>query len=439
MRREILLIGCLLLFGSPTRAQDRATRVNKDREQIEASGFWIYNDVPRGSAEAKKTGKPMLVVFRCIPCEACAQLDEQVVERDPIVRTLLDRFVCVRVVHANGLDLNRFQYDFDQSWAAFLMNADGTIYGRYGTRSHQQKSEDDVSLEGFGKALEAALTLHSEHPKYQQALAGKQGKPLEFKAPEEYPSLKGRFGPQIQYGPKVVQSCIHCHQLGEAQRLVYRNAGKPIPEHLLYPYPNPKVLGLILDPKEMATVSRVTPGSSAAKDGFKAGDALLTLAGQPLLSIADIQWLLHHAGATGTLKAEVRRAGKTVPLTLTLAPGWRQRDDISWRATSWDLRRMVTGGLVLEEMPAEERQKAGLSETALALRVKYVGAWGAHAAAKQAGFQKGDVLVTVNGKSERQTESDLLASLVRQTKPGDKLPVSVLREGKKLELVLPMQ
>ena len=30
-------------------------------------GTWIYDDVSAGYAEAKKTGKPLLVVIRCVP------------------------------------------------------------------------------------------------------------------------------------------------------------------------------------------------------------------------------------------------------------------------------------------------------------------------------------------------------------------------------------
>src|SRR5262249_1722148 len=138
-----------LALVSPASAQDRATKVKNDRARVEEAGFWIYNDLPRGIEQAQQTKKPILVVFRCIPCEACAQLDEQVVERDPAVRELLEKFVCVRIVHANGMDLSQFQFDYDQSWAAFFLNPDMTIYGRYGTRSHRTESDDDVSLEGF--------------------------------------------------------------------------------------------------------------------------------------------------------------------------------------------------------------------------------------------------------------------------------------------------
>ena len=72
------------------------------------------------------------------------------------------------------MDLQLFQFDYDQSFAAFIMNGDKTIYGRYGTRSHQTESEDDVSLEGFAAALEAGLEIHAGYPGNKSQLAGKQ-------------------------------------------------------------------------------------------------------------------------------------------------------------------------------------------------------------------------------------------------------------------------
>ena len=92
---------------------------------------------------------------------------------------------------------------------------------------------------------------------------------------------------------------MHCHQIREAERLVYRTAREPIPDEVLFPYPDPDVLGLKMDPKEMATVGRVAPGSLAGRAGLRPGDEIVTLAGQPLLSIADLQWVLHNAPADG--------------------------------------------------------------------------------------------------------------------------------------------
>ena len=100
---------------------------------------------------------------------------------------------------------------------------------------------------------------------------------------------------------------------------------------------------------------------------------------------------------------------------------------------------MVTGGLLLEDLSAEERTKAGIGEDAMALVVKHVGEYGAHAVAKKAGFQKGDVVVAVDGRKDALTESGLLAWLAEKTKPGDRVPVTVLRGGKRIDLTLPMQ
>jgi hypothetical protein len=423
----------------PLEAQDRKAKVLNDKAEVEADGYWIYNDLPRGLAEAQKTGKPLLVVFRCLPCEACAQLDADVVERDPLVRLLLDQFVCVRIVHANGLDLSLFDFDYDQSLAAFFMNADKTIYGRYGTRSHQTESDQDVSLEGFAAALEAALELHRNYPANRAALAAKRGQPQEFPLPEEAPAWKGKFASKLDYEGKVVQSCLHCHQVGEAKRLFYRAEGKAIPDKVLFPYPNPKVLGLVMNPKAAANVREVLPGSPAEQAGFKSGDRLLELAGQPLVSTADIQWVLHNAQDEAALSAVVSRGGQKLTLELPLPSGWRRRGDISWRATSWDLRRMATGGILLEDLSDQERKAAGLDAGQLALRAKHVGEYGDHAAAKRAGFQKGDILVAVGDYKGRMSETDLLTALINDHRPGDKLETTVLRDGQRMTLQLPVQ
>lgn len=434
------LIYTVITFAATiTFAQDRATKVRNDREKVEGEGFWIYNDLARGFELAKETDRPLAVVIRCIPCEACAQLDAQVVSRDAAVQKLLDKFVCVRIVNANGLDLSLFQYDYDQSFAAFFLNADQTIYGRYGTRSHETESKQDVSVEGFAQALAGALKLHENYVANKAALAAKRGPEPDFDVPEEIPSLKGKYGPRIDYEGQVVKSCIHCHQVGEAMRLVYRANGKPLPEKLLYPYPLPKVLGLIMDPKHKAKVLYVESGSSAEHDGFRTGDEITTLSGQPLLSIADIQWVLHNADDASELSAEVLRKGNRQPMKLSLPRGWRQRGDISWRVGSWDLRRMTTGGMRLDDLSLEDRQQLGLTDDVLALRARHVGEYGAHAAAKNAGFLKGDVFVEIDGSDARLTESQLMASLVNTKRPGDRVEVVVLRDGQRMTFKLPMQ
>lgn len=436
--RFAVIVGWLLPWAV-CDAQERELKVRGDKKRVEGDGYWIYNDLPSGVERAKESKKPLLVVFRCVPCEACVQLDEQVVERDPGVRELLDKFVCVRIVHANGMDLSQFQFDYDQSWAAFFLNADMTIYGRYGTRSHQTESKDDVSLEGLSKALSGALELHTQFPKNKDTLAAKRGPTSEIKVPEQFPSFKGKYGAKLDYEGKVVQSCIHCHQVGEALRLMARSAEKPISDRVLYPYPNPKALGLILDPKEKAKVKQIAAGSSVESDGFRVGDEIMSLAGQPLLSIADVQWVLHHAGETDKLAAEVLRDGQKRSLTLTLVKGWRQLDDISWRATSWDLRRMTLGGLRLESLSDDLRRELKLPSDQLALLVKHVGQYNEHAVAKRAGFLKDDILIAVDGDRSPLTESGLIAKLLKTKHSSDRITVTVLRGSQRLELAFAQQ
>ena len=134
--------------------KNREEKLKDDRARVTAAGFWIYDDYDAARKEAQRTDKPMIVALRCIPCEHCVKLDEELVETDPRLQPLLDRFVRVRLIRTNGLDLSTFQFDTDQSSAVFLLRADGTIYGRYGTRSASQDDGDGTSVPGLACALE---------------------------------------------------------------------------------------------------------------------------------------------------------------------------------------------------------------------------------------------------------------------------------------------
>jgi hypothetical protein len=425
------------LFAAPP--VDRDTKVRNDRAEVTESGFWIYDDLDKGLALAKQTGKPLLVVVRCIPCDSCEGFDARVVDRDPEIGDLLNKFVCLRIVKGNGLDLSLFQFDYDLSFAAFFMNADKTIYGRFGTRTKGEDKASEITIEGFRKALATALDWHAQYPLNKAGFAAKTGPQARFKTPEEYPSLKVKYTSELDYEGKVAQSCIHCHQVRDAHRRVLREANEPLPEEVLYPFPMPDVVGLKLNPSELATVKEVAADSQAAKAGFKAGDKILSLAGQPMLSIADVQWVLQSSQAPAKLVAKIERAGQPRELTLELAQHWRRADDISWRPTSWELRRMATGGLKLDPLDAETRQKLGLANDKLALHVKHVGQYGEHAAAKNAGFLKDDILVRFDGSDTPLTETDIFRIGMNEHRRGDKIPVTVLRSGKEVQLKMPLQ
>jgi hypothetical protein len=427
----------MVLLPPLAAAQDRDTKVRNDRQAFKPSDDWIYNDLDAGIEAARESGKPLMVVFRCIPCEACQEFDDDVARRDPIIRDLLDRFVCVRIVQANDIDLTRFQFDFDQSFAVILMNPDSTIYGRFGTRSDRPETED-ISLSGLRKAMEAALQMHEDFPALKASLAGKQARQARYANPREYPSLAGRYDTRLDYAGEVARSCMHCHQVREAERLVFRTAGEPIPDAVLYPYPDPAVLGLKLEPTEIATIEALAADSIADRAGLRVGDAITALDGQPLLSIADLQWVLHNTPDAAQLPAQILRDGQAIDLTLDLPEGWR-RGDISWRVTTWELRRMALGGMVLDDLSDADRSAAGLPLDSLALRVRRVGEYGEHATAKRSGLRAGDIITSFNGLTHRLSESSLLAHTLRHSRPGDSAPLTLLRDGQQLQLTLPLQ
>lgn len=415
-------------------AEDRATRVRNDRTDILAGGHWIYNDLTRGFAEARAASKPLLVVLRCIPCEACRGFDEEVASVDSRVQRLLDRFVRVRIPQSNGLDLSLFQFDYDLSFYAFFLNADRTIYGRFGSRSTQKDKTGEVSIDAFREAMLAVLKLHDEYSEVKDSLQAKTGPVPLYKTPEEYPALKGRYEATLDYEGAVVQGCIHCHQIRDSERLIYRSAGKPIPDKVLHPWPLPEVFGMYLDPRARARISRVDQGSVAQRAGFRGGDELVALQGQPLVSIADVEWVLHHAGEKGRLAVRVRRGDEELSLDIPLGPGWRKGSDISWRVTTWELRRMGTGGMLLEDLPAEDRRRAGIAPDRLALFVKHVGQYGEHATAKKAGVKQGDTIVAVDGQTDHMRETDFISYAVQKKMPGDWLELTVLRDGERKRL-----
>ena len=75
----------------------------------------------------------------------------------------------------------------------------------------------------------------------------------------------------------------------------------------------------------------------------------------------------------------------------------------------------------------------------MALFVKAVGQYNKHAAAKNAGFQKEDVLVELDGLSARMTEGELMGRLLQKHQAGEKVKATVLRGSQRVELMLPMQ
>jgi hypothetical protein len=448
LKRRMRMVACILLSSSLffldhqafAQSNRREAKVRADRARVEAEGFWIYNQLELGWELAKKQELPLLVVLRCIPCEECVKLDDDLVDNHPALRPLLEQFVRVRVVSTNGLDLNRFQFDTDQSFAVFLFHPNGTLLGRYGTRSDQKEWSQDVSISGLRAALERALDWHRNFDTVASSLQGKQGKAVEVLSPELYPSLRGKYGAALDQEGSLVKSCIHCHQIGDAQKAMAFELHGTLPEPTLFPFPHPKIFGLIIDPATCGTVLRTEKDSPAERAGLLAGDEILQADGQAILSLADLQWVLHHrSGDAQSVPLIVHRSNSRLEITLHLEDGWKRRGDLSWRASTWELRRRALGGLHLVSVDEETRRAQSIPPGHLALRVRHVGQFAPHDVAKRSGFLEDDILVTWDGIDQDLRETDLIARTLQLPPDRRSISVEVQREMKRMQLELPIQ
>ncbi len=59
-----IALATLAILLAPAQDKDQLRRELRDTD---LEGAWIYDDLESGYAEARKLGKPMLVVFRCVP------------------------------------------------------------------------------------------------------------------------------------------------------------------------------------------------------------------------------------------------------------------------------------------------------------------------------------------------------------------------------------
>jgi serine protease Do len=387
----------ILLFTATAFAQ---------RPNVKAAG-WL-TDYAAAKAEAKRTGKPLFVVFRCEPCTDFAKFDARVTRLEKPLDEIADQFVRVRLARITGVDLSLFEFDCDLSWAGFFMNADEVVYGRYGGRD---ATSDDgrLSIVGLRYAMQKALDRH----KATVEKPDERGKPI---LAENLKWPKARRG----------NDCIHCHQINEARRAEAKAAGTWTREDL-WGYPLPENIGLTMYVDRGNLVRSVAADSAAAKIGFKADDVVSKLNGYPVASIADIQYSLHKSPQSGSIPIEWQRDGKSMSGKLEVALGWR-KTDAAWRTSMFDLMpTLPVGG---SDLSAEAKKALGLSETQAAFQQdKFV-----HSTLKAVGLKSGDVVVGMDGKKANGTMDDFLAFVRREYLVGDTVTLNVLRDGKPVEV-----
>ena len=72
---------------------------------------------------------------------------------------LLGEFVPLRILNMSGVDLDFFRFDYDLTFAVLMMDAEGGVYSRFGSRD-SKSPEDRMSIPGLKTAMRAVLALH---------------------------------------------------------------------------------------------------------------------------------------------------------------------------------------------------------------------------------------------------------------------------------------
>jgi len=329
----------------------------------------------------------------------------------------------VRMTNMRGVDLRLFDFDYDLTWAAFFMNAQGGIYGRYGGRN-EGEAEAHLSLAGLKYAMQRALEAHRRHPRRPAELV-----PLPSHEPDRPEQF--RAAQRLKQG-----DCIHCHQVYDFRREAFEGDWR---KERVWVYPPPENLGLIMEVDQGDLVEQVVPGSPAAEAGLQSQDRLLWVkpgeGAEPMsiASYADLQYALHRTPADAQhVLVAWQRDGRELQGKLPLKEGWR-KSDISWRGSMWGIapRASVWG----PDLSAEQKATLGLAPSRLAFRQgDYV-----PPQAAAAGVRAGDIVLGINGLELEMTMLQFNAYIRLNYEVGDTVTLNVIRDGKRLDVPLKLQ
>lgn len=332
-------------------------------------------------------------------------------------------YVAVRVTDLRDLDVAAIRFDFDLTFAALLMNADGTIYHRFGGRG-AAGADQYLGLQALAQVLRDTVEEHKAYDRAPSPPAA--SKPLRA---IDLPVLKQK----IDGGQRV--DCMHCHMVNDAE---VRDAmqQKKWRRDDAYVFPDPARIGLTLDPAHQAKVIAVAADSPAAKAGIAAGDELLALGEQrSVRTFSDVQWALHRAPfAANELAVRFRHDGAARDAVLALADGWKRcpPEDFAWRPLKWNLS--PSPGFGGPALAADERKRLGIGDAPFAMRVQYLVDWGEQAArgkaARAAGLKSGDIVLAFGGKRDFVSFPHLHAWTALTLTAGADTEIVVWRDGK---------
>ncbi|MBM3726288.1 MAG: PDZ domain-containing protein [Acidobacteria bacterium] len=327
----------------------------------------------------------------------------------------LSQYVCLRITRMDNVDIGLFEHDRNNAIYFYMLNADEQIYMRYGGRD-SASPDTYLNLESLELAARQGLELH------RQYMDGKLAKfarpPAAF--PRQIPMLVERTFAQNQ--------CVECHLIADYQNQHREQDGTLDKLRHLYRSPDIKTIGIHLDVPRGLAVKEAAGAAVAA--GLKAGDVISAVDGRAVWTFADLQ---HNYDKVDRRAKQVRitvlREGKAVDLTFDLPQRWWWTD-LRFRQASVDPR------LYFEDKPLTDAQRTELQLPAggLASEVKYVAEFAR--TMKSHALEVGDIIVAVDGVERDEFAHTAELYLKLKKTPGDSARLTVLRNGKRLEMDL---
>ena len=348
----------------------------------------------------------------------------------------------------NGVDLARFEFDYDTTWQAFFLDADLNVYSRYGGRD-EESADGRHSRESLLTTMREVLEVH-ERRKAGEGLVSREapgeGHPLSGAPPGNREAGRRKSTDDLHPSPgkpttpedipllkRGHQGCVHCHQIQEFQ-ILQAFHDKMFSRDQLFGFPLPDNLGIRFDRAHGHKIESIIPDSAADKAGLLAGDVVSRVDNVPVHSEQDVRWALHRAEENGKpLIAVVRSApdaavARTLRFELAPQRGWRQTE-LGWRRSLRSVPFPV--GCLAYPLGREERRKAGLPDDRLAIKVLSLRGKGL---ASSVGLLKGDLIVAHDGNQSSRSFEEFKSDLLRRYDPGDSVRLTVLREGETIEL-----
>jgi len=320
--------------------------------------------------------------------------------------------------------MNFFRFDYDQTFAVLLMDANGTTYSRFGSNDHKSDASR-MSIAGLKRAMRGALAMHRGGWKPISPI----NQPPRHKEPFTLSDI-----PAYANSKAAGQACARCHYASNYRFAQLRDEAKFFKE-MLFQYPFPENIGVTLDVDANNFVKTVLAASPAQKAGVRPGDLIVQANDAAVLTSADLQAVLQDIPDPGEVSLVVERQGKQQPaMRLELPRDWR-KSDISWRPSQEGIPPSL--GLWAETLNVSQKEQRGLAVDKLALRVSFF-FLGPQWAQSRGALKMGDIILDADNEQLPAMNTRQFHAYFRLNfNVGDRVTLTVLRGGQKMEIKVP--